>query len=214
MAWLLLQGAQQAQCKDAVVSRKNMKAILNSLLGAGMILAATSSVQAIPISGSLQFVGSATMNAAGTAFVGFSDPIGGGLGPWVLGGTQTGSYSGVTDSTTAIWSPFTFNPPAASVTPLWTFTIGTTIYSFDATSMTGGFVNNTTLNISGAGIAHITGFDDTLGIWTVTATGSGLNFTFGASTDAGSVADGGTTLLLLGVSLTALALVSKRLAYI
>jgi len=191
-----------------------MKAILNSFLGAAMILAMTSSVQAIPISGSLQFVGAANLNSSGTAFSSYSDSSGGGLGPIVLGGSQTGDYSGVTGGITAIWTPFTFNPPAASVTPLWMFTIGATVFSFDATSMQ--LVHNTanTINIEGTGIAHITGLDDTVGTWTVTSTGSGLNFTFGASTDVGSVADGGTTLLLLGVSLTLLALVGKRLALV
>lgn len=190
-----------------------MKVTLRKLLGIGLLLLIAASVEAIPISGSIQFVGTATMNASQTAFVSFGDPIGGGLGPWVQAGSQTGSYAGVAAGTVAIWTPFTFNPPAASVTPLWMFSIGGTTYSFDATSMTVTHPNATTVNISGSGIAHITGLGDTLGTWTVTATGAGVNFTFGASTGSGpgDVADGGTTVLLLGTALSGVALLRKKL---
>lgn len=95
------------------------------------------------------------------------------------------------------------------------FTIGSATYSFDATSMTVTHPNATTVNITGSGIAHITGFADTLGTWTVTATGSGVDFTFGAFTGAGQgggVADGGTTVLLLGTALSGVALLRKKMA--
>lgn len=190
-----------------------MRAILGKFFGLVLLLSITASVQAIPISGTIQFVGTATMNASQTAFVSFGDPFGGGLGPWVQAGSQTGAYAGVAAGTTAIWTPFTFNPPAASVTPLWMIAIGTTTYSFDATSMSVTHPNGSTVNISGTGVAHITGFGDTVGTWTVTATGSGVNFTFGAFTGAGSggVADGGTTVLLLGTALSGVALLRKKM---
>lgn len=175
-------------------------------------LASVLAVQAVPITGSIGFEGLATENPGQTAFTGFSNLLGTpGSAPTVL--TALGDYSSVPMGTAAIWTPFTFNPPAASVTPLWAFTIGTTVYSFDSTSMSvtypGGFVN-----ISGTGIAHITGFQDTYGTWTVTTTpGEGLTFTFGASTDTGGqgVPDGGMTVLLLGAALSGLALLRKQL---
>jgi hypothetical protein len=190
-----------------------MKASVSKFLAVGILMVVAVCAQAIPIGGTIQFVGSATMNASQTAFISFGNPIGGGLGPWVQAGSQTGSYAGVAAGTTTIWTPFTFNPPAASVTPLWMFTIGTTTYSFDATSMVVTHPNATTVNITGAGIAHITGFADTIGTWTVTATGSGVNFTFGASSGSGpgAVADGGTTVLLLGIALSGVALLRKRI---
>lgn len=190
-----------------------MRRTFGRLFGLALLPVLAASVQAIPIGGTIQFVGTATMNASQTAFVSFGDPIGGGLGPWVQAGSQTGNYAGVAAGTTAIWTPFTFNPPAASVTPLWMFTIGTTTYSFDATSMTVTHPNATTVNISGSGIAHITGFADTIGTWTVTATGSGVDFTFGAFTGSGpgGVADGGTTVLLLGTALSGVALLRKKM---
>lgn len=189
-----------------------MRATLGKLFGLVLALAFTASVQAIPIGGTIQFVGTATMNSSQTAFVSFGDPLGGGLGPWVQAGSQTGSYGGVAAGTTAIWTPFTFNPPAASVTPLWMFTVGGTTYSFDATSMTVTHPNASTVNITGSGIAHITGFADTIGTWTVTATGAGVDFTFGAFTGpGGGVADGGTTVLLLGTALSGVALLRKKM---
>jgi len=192
---------------------RNMRATLGRLFGLALSMGITASLQAIPISGTIQFVGTATMNASQTAFVSFGNPIGGGSGPWVQAGSQSGDYAAVAGGTTASWTPFTFNPPAASVTPLWMFTIGTTTYSFDAISMTVTHPNATTVNISGSGIAHITGLADTLGNWTVTATGSGVDFTFGAFTGSGpgGVADGGTTVLLLGTALSGVALLRKKM---
>ncbi|HEV2211314.1 MAG TPA: hypothetical protein VG167_21325 [Verrucomicrobiae bacterium] len=185
--------------------------VMRLVVGAAA-LASVLAVQAVPITGSIGFEGLATENPGQTAFTGFSNLLGTpGSAPTVL--TALGDYSSVPMGTAAIWTPFTFNPPAASVTPLWAFTIGTTVYSFDSTSMSvtypGGFVN-----ISGTGIAHITGFQDTYGTWTVTTTpGEGLTFTFGASTDTGGqgVPDGGMTVLLLGAALSGLALLRKQL---
>lgn len=183
------------------------------LFGLLLSLVVAASVQAIPVGGTIQFVGTATMNSSQTAFISFGDPLGGGLGPWVQAGSQSGNYAGVTAGTTAFWTPFTFNPPAASVTPLWMFTAGGITYSFDATSMTVTHPNSSTVNISGSGIAHISGFADTIGTWTVTATGAGVDFTFGAFTgsDTGGVADGGTTVLLLGTALSGVALLRKKM---
>jgi hypothetical protein len=200
---------------EAISSRsartKMTKKLIKMFVGMSLLLV-TLTTQAVPITGSIQFVGTATMNASQTAFISFGNPIGGGLGPWVQGGSQTGGYAGIAGGTTAIWTPFTFNPPAASVTPLWMLTVGTTTYSFDATSMSVTHPNATTVNISGTGIAHITGFADTLGTWTVTATGSGVDFTFGATTGpGGNVADGGTTVLLLGAALSGVALLRRKL---
>lgn len=172
------------------------------------VLMTTLASHAIPIQGSIQFLGQATTDPSGSAFIGYSGPGGIGLGPIVQIGT--GDYAGIAAGAVATWSGFSFNPPVASVTPLWTFLISGITYSFDSDSMVVSHPDAFTWNISGTGIAHITGFDDTVGTWEVTATGSGTTFTFGASTSA--VPDGGTTVLLLGAALSGLALVRRRLA--
>ncbi len=190
-----------------------MKKNLIKLAAGAALIFATTVAQAIPIGGSIQFVGTATMNASQTAFIGFGGPGGLGPAPVVLAGSQTGDYAWVANGTAAIWTPFTFNPPAASVTPLWTFSIGAITYSFDATSMSTSHPDAFTFNIQGTGIAHITGLEDTAGIWTVTSTGSGTTFTFGASTQAGpQVPDGGTTVVLLGAALSGLAMFRRKLS--
>jgi hypothetical protein len=86
----------------------------------------------------------------------------------VVAGTGTGAYGGVSNAVFT-WTPFTFNPPAASVKPLWTYTTNGVTYSFDATSVSLIFQNSGFLNLRGTGVAHITGYLDTPGTWTLAA---------------------------------------------
>jgi hypothetical protein len=158
------------------------------LVGLLAIGGSTNVVAAGYITGDIQFNGGATLDtgnlATATAFTSIFGPGGPSTQPQVLGGgTQTGDYSTVPDGTLVNFSTFSFS--AASVTPLWTFTVGSTVYSFDATSVTVAFQSSFFLDITGTGIAHITGFNDTSGVWDVTDTGAGGTpvFTFGAATD-------------------------------
>src|SRR5208283_3293006 len=81
-----------------------------------------------PINGVVSFyTGSYTMDgplATATAFTSFTNVS--------ITGEQ-GPYTNASLSTPVSYSPFTFNPPAASVIPLWSFTTNGVIYSFDAT---------------------------------------------------------------------------------
>ena len=95
-------------------------------------------------------------------------------------GVADGSYSGLSNAVIA-WTPFSFNPPAATVKPLWTCATNGVTYSFDATSVTNVFQNSGYLNLSGTGVAHITGQADTLGTWSLAAESLGSKFTFSAS---------------------------------
>lgn len=191
-----------------------MKMSIASLSG-GALLVLALAANANTITGSISFDG--TADIVGGSIVSYTGPLGVGTAPEVIAGSQTGAYASVPDLTPAAWSAFSFNPADSSVKPLWTFTIGLITYSFDATSVVVNFQNSTTLNISGTGIAHITGFDDTLGNWSATLTGGGSDtFTFGADTGANgspvpSAADGGTTAILLGSALSGLALLRNRL---
>jgi hypothetical protein len=156
----------------------------------GILAVGTSNVMgANYINGDIQFNGGATLNtgnlATATAFTSIFGPGGPSTMPQVLGGgTQTGDYAGVPDATLVNFQTFSFaiNAP---VTPLWAFTVGTTAYSFDATSVTVAYQSSFFLDIVGTGTAHITGFNDTSGVWEVTDTGAGGTpvFTFGAATD-------------------------------
>jgi hypothetical protein len=116
--------------------------------------------------------------------------------------TETGVYSSAPILSAITFNGFQFNPPAASVDPLWTFTVGTTSYSFDATSVTSSF--NTTLDewdIGGNGIAQVTGYDATPGTWNVNLSQSGASIVFDSSSAGApvtTVPDGGSSLILLG----------------
>lgn len=159
-----------------------------------------------PIVGSIEFggYGTVTTDSNGNP-TGFSS-----ITAWTDPGTGTGDYYGI-GFTTVTFDTFDFSDP--SVTPLWTFTIGSVTYSFDATSI----VNTSTgdfINLSGSGTASITGMDDTGGVWSITGTtGNDVSFTFGAST---TVPDSGATLglTLLGVAGIGLGLAGRRLARI
>jgi hypothetical protein len=129
--------------------------------------------------------------------------------------SATGEYAtlGATAFTPATFNGFTFNPPVASVDPLWTFDIGSTVFSFDATSLTSTWlpgVDNGEWVILGSGIASMTGFEDTPGEWTLNLSDSG-NLSVGFDATAATTApDGGTTVTLLGFALTAMGLYLRK----
>jgi hypothetical protein len=127
--------------------------------------------------------------------------------------TESGTYSAVPLATPVIFNGFTFNPPAASVTPLWTFDIGSTVYSFDATSVISSY--NSTLrqwDIGGQGIAMVTGYTDTLGEWNVNLGQTGDSFVFDASEGSlpVGVPDGGSNLAMAGSALLGLAAFGRK----
>jgi hypothetical protein len=126
--------------------------------------------------------------------------------------TETGDYVAVPLSTSISFTGFVFNPPAASVTPLWTFDVGSTVYSFDATSVSSFY--NPTLeqwDIGGNGLAMITGFGTTKGTWNVNLSQSGESFVFDASSaSVASVADNNTTITLLGGAFIGLAALGRK----
>jgi len=114
------------------------------------IFAFASPLHAAPsITGTIEFVGGANLNG----------PLGSG--------------------TDAPFSLFTFNPSPGSSFTLWSFSTGGISYSFDATSVVVSAQNANFLDLEGAGVAHVTGYADTQGTWSITLTGAGPTFTFG-----------------------------------
>jgi hypothetical protein len=108
---------------------------------------------------------------------------------------------------------FTFSGPSevTGVTPLWSFTVGSTTYSFNATSVSSFF--NAGLNqwdIGGAGTAIETGFDNTPGTWNVNLSQSGSTFVFDSSAAAAPAPDGGSTVTLLGASFIGLVTLGRK----
>ena len=111
----------------------------------------------------------ATTITGGISFSGFANPIGGSgwstatgvafVNP-ALAGSGTGSYAGISASTT--FTNFTYDPVLSpSPVHLWTFNAAGLTYSFDLSSLTSVVkAGNGTLNsvvINGGGTLHITG---------------------------------------------------------
>ena len=99
--------------------------------------------------------------------------------------TETGVYMSVPLTTPVTFDGFQFNPPAASVTPLWTLTVGTSpgiTYSFDASSIVSSYdsVRNE-WDIGGDGTAMVTGYTPTPGVWNVNLSESGASIVFDSS---------------------------------
>jgi hypothetical protein len=188
-----------------------MKPILAiAILTGGLLLC--QQTNAVPISGSIQFSGSA--NASG--------PSGGNpvtihfLDPWqtVAG---TGSYLTVPPMTLTTFNDFTFTGDGTGAMllgpdrPIWTFTIGTTTYSFDLLALTNGHVQAGSMNFNGTGIAHITGLTDTPASFALEGAGTNFNFVLSSSTTSVPTPDGGATVVMLAVGLVLVELVRRTI---
>jgi hypothetical protein len=164
--------------------------------------------QAVPITGAIEFFGSST--ASGPS--GPPDTIHF-VDPW-HSVAATGSYAVVLTGTNTTFNDFTFIGDGVAATligtdsPLWTFTIGATTYSFDLLALTDGHVDAGSMGFTGSGIAHITGFDDTPVSFALQGAGTGFNFTLSSSTTVG-VPEGGTTAVMLALGLVLVGMVGR-----
>lgn len=147
--------------------------------------------------GSINFFGGATLNgslASATAFTSFTGPFSG--EPGVLPGA-TGDFAAIPAYSPVTFSTFSFNPPASNF-QLWTLSVGSTTYTFDASTVQVDNQDSMFLNLSGTGTAYVTGYSATPGTWTITDTGgSSATFTFGASTTVGQVPEPSVFALVL-----------------
>jgi hypothetical protein len=183
------------------------KTLLTGILALGMAIAA----HAIPITGSIDMSGTATLNStflgSATAATAFSAVT--------VGGAPTGSFAG-TFGASVTWSGFSW-PSNVLVAPLWTFVFGANTYSFDLANVSVFSQSNSFLNLMGSGTLHVTGFDDTPGLWSFTISNSGggehsnFEFTFANSQTAAGVPDGGMTVALLGIAFVGLEGLRRKL---
>jgi hypothetical protein len=160
--------------------------------------------QAIPITGTIDMSGTATLNntllGSATAATPFTAVT--------VGGAPTGAFAG-TFGSSVTWSAFSW-PSNVLVAPLWTFVSGANTYSFDLANVSVFSQDNDFLNLKGSGTLHVTGFDDTPGTWSFTIsnpTGGAhpdFMFTFANSQTATGVPDGGMTVALLGIAFVGL----------
>lgn len=193
---------------------KSLKLLTVTLALTALVAAST---QAIPITGSVDMSGTATLDStllgsagSATAFTGVT-----------VGGVPTGSYAG-TFGDSVTWKAFGWNPSTAPVTSLWSYhdiVTGFT-YTFDLASVTVKSQDNTFLNLLGTGTLNITGvgspYDATSGSWSFTISnpdgGAHANFAFTfANSQTAVLPDGGATVMLLGAALSGLALIRRKL---
>ena len=169
---------------------QNLARLLKQLVvGMFAVTIASLTAQAAIFTGQINFVGGATIDqpiGSATTFESFFGPSGSG-GPVVQagGGLPSGAYAGVPGGTAAtFFAPFDFASPTLPF-GLWTFTFGSTTYSFQVNTVTvDQQIAGVFINVGGTGTGTITGYDPTPEGWTITGTSvspGGLTITIGNS---------------------------------
>jgi len=131
-----------------------------------------------PISGTISFSGTSMASGPsgqGVTTVSFADNW-----SFVAG---TGIYSSILPGTPAAFNSFSFTGDGTSVSltapvvSLWSLTFAGNTYSFDLLSLTNGHVEQGAMGFTGAGLLHATGYDDTLGSFSMSGTGNDFTYT-------------------------------------
>ena len=171
------------------------------------------SIEADPITGTIDIQGGTTLTPVGSA-LGMATGIAATTGSVLAG---SGAFAG-TGGTTVAFGAFTFEPATTPVT-LWTFTLDGLTYSFDLTAMTVLTYDASFLDISGSGTLSITGtgstWDATPGSWTYQINSTdpnGVSGIFSYQSSNTAVPDGSMTIILLGSVLSGLCLLRKQIS--
>ena len=187
---------------------------LLAILTTGMLSCGLFSQQAhaTAIQGNINFAGSVHLNnnnlALATSVVTWLDSFNNAGKSTVVPGND-GDFAGIPAGTSATMAqPWTFNPSAPCL-GLWS--VGG--FTFDLVTATVVSQSNTFLNVLGTGIVSGNGFDPTQATWSFTVNNSNgrpkIMFSFAANADA--VPDGGSAVALLGLTLTGLEVLRRKL---
>lgn len=212
---ILVKNVETNQSNEQSTTTKNMK---NKwiMLAAAAALTAFSTAQAIPVTGNIGFSGSVTLDtqtaATATTVVSYSATT-------TVNNLSPAVASGVTPVWAAPWTFFVGAGPSYSsssaIIPFWT--IGNITFNLNSwTAVRGSSGGNADVVISGLGtiqdsspVYTPTAYNYSLTLQDPTVIGGQPIFSFSAS--QAPVPDGGTTAMLLGSALSALAMFRKKL---
>jgi hypothetical protein len=186
---------------------KTMLAVLaTSLLGCALF---SQQAQATAIQGNINFAGAVQFDtnslATATRVLTWFDSNGNaGFSSVQAGGT--GNFAGIVAGTQATMAQWIFSP--STPTPgLWS--VGG--FTFDLLSSTVVTQTANFLNITGSGIVSGNGFDSTSMEWGFSTQGAGLTI-FSFSANGVAVPDGGSAVALLGLALTGIEVLRRKLS--
>ena len=196
-----------------------MKNIIKIASVAAVALAMTQTLQAVPITGSVTFDGTVQLGNAGNpvSSVASATEVLNWYGNNGAGNPYVASSSG--SLAAASFQPVTFATP-------WTFGTQSSLWSYlasngDTFTFSLTHINSDTvsgspaaLTITGSGTITATGpvaFDATGGTWAFSTQDPESGGVFSFSAASGSVPDGGATAMMLGLALSGIALLKKKL---
>jgi len=190
------------------LSKTILAVLATGVLSCGLF---SQQAQATAITGDIQFAGEVAFDthslATATKVVTWFDVFHNAGFSSVTSGT--GDFAGIAPGTSAAMAqPWIFNP--STPTPsLWS--VGG--FTFDLLSSTVVTQNASTLVITGTGIVSGNGFDPTAMDWAFTTQSSGgkTRTTFSFSANGVAVPDGGSAVALLGLALTGIEVLRRRL---
>jgi len=183
-----------------------MAKYLATLIGATLLFMATA-VMAVPITGSINFLGLAEYTGGTTPATATGINF---INPFIVGLAGTGDYANVFANVN--FTDFQFSPGLnpSPVDPLWTFNYNSKSYDFIMSTVK-SFVSpdGSSLTLVGTGTLQITGFSDTPGTWSFTTQGTEQVLAFSAESTATPVPEPGT-MILLGAGILGLAFFGRR----
>lgn len=179
---------------------------ITALLAATALMMLTTSVWAVPITGTINFTGSEILVPPGTDLLGAT---GINFGASQTEGLGSGTYAAIAAGTPVIFTDFTFKPTSGviPIPSLWTMTHLGNSYSFDLDTVNIEFQSKNFLNLFAEGVLHATGYDDTPGSWFYSSQDGGTAFS--AESSPAPVPEPGT-IVLLGAGLFALTVFGRR----